>query len=241
MDEELERHQTYGHVTKPTLLRLIPVDKLAPSYDRIVILDNDVLVFSDLELELLVLGPRPVAAVIDMDLSDTGAIFRANVDPDFAARSPSYFNMGFMVYESRNWRPREFGDKYARALQDHDVECPYKINCTSPDQCAANVVFADNWLPLPISYNMQASAKYTGHWRDAVVRHYCGSRKFIPPSLFRNDDKDITILNDIRSQLRLSLLGRPLYYRAFYIMNTLRKYPRNGALRSFLQCATSRG
>src|SRR5208282_5363363 len=64
-DAALEQHQTHGHVTTPTLLKPSAVGKLVGEYDRIVYLDNDILVFDDLRIEDINFGPAPIAAVID--------------------------------------------------------------------------------------------------------------------------------------------------------------------------------
>jgi lipopolysaccharide biosynthesis glycosyltransferase len=235
-DEELERYQTRGHVTRPALLRLLAVERLIGSYDRIVYLDNDVLVLADLTIEALEFGSRPVAAVVDMDLTRTGAIMVGGGHSSTAGRPPQYFNSGFLICEAKNWRPRamEFRDRYVSALQQHDLRCPYKIACTSIDQCAANSIFSGEWLALPVSYNMQATAKFTPYWRTASVRHYCGLRKFFPASLFRNDGRDIALLNQIRRRLMLPRAGVPLCYELPFRFNFARKYLRNKELRRFI-------
>jgi lipopolysaccharide biosynthesis glycosyltransferase len=217
-DPALEQHETCLHVTKPSLLKLLAVERLVEDYDRVVFLDNDLLIFGDLRIDALQFGSRPIAAVTDLDLSQTGAL----------RNSPSqhsgggYFNSGFMVFSAENWRAGEFYAKYAAALDAHDENCPYKVSCTSIEQCALNIMFSGNWLSLPADYNMQAGAKFTPSWQTATVRHYCGARKFIPVSPFRNDGRDIRYVNDIRRRLGLSGSSSPWLYELLFQLNTLR-------------------
>jgi lipopolysaccharide biosynthesis glycosyltransferase len=205
-DLAMEQHKTWGHVTTPTLLKPAAVGALAGSYDRIVYLDNDIIVFEDMQIASIDFGQAPIAAVIDMDLSRTGAL-RDSVWAYEAGKTGSlggYFNAGVLIFESRNWRNSEFQQKYAAALDRHDIACSYKLDCTSIDQCALNSIFENNWARLPLSYNMQAGAKFTRAWQTAAVRHYCGWRKVVPISMFRNDSRDLRYLKKI-----LRAMGRP--------------------------------
>lgn len=241
-DAAAEQHQTHGHVTTPTLLKLRAVENLIADYDRIIFLDNDVLVFEDLKIESLEFGALPIAAVADMDLSDSGALrgFDWSSPPARIAGVATYFNAGFMVFESKNWRQAFLGD-YERELDHHDAGCSYKINCTSIDQCALNTVFSGRWLNLPASYNMQASAKFTHSWQTAAARHYCGPRKYVPLSLLRSDQRDVRYLNRINR-----LLGRPqsriaLVYEVFFRLNAMRNARNSRPMRRFLHALQQEG
>jgi lipopolysaccharide biosynthesis glycosyltransferase len=241
-DAAAEQHQTHGHVTTPTLLKLRAVEHLIADYDRVIFLDNDILVFEDLKIESLAFGTMPIAAVADMDLSDSGALrgFDWSSAPSRIAGIASYFNAGFMVFESNNWR-QDFLGAYERELDQHDIGCSYKVNCTSIDQCALNTVFSGNWLNLPASYNMQASAKFTRSWQTAAARHYCGPRKYVPLSLLRSDRRDVRYLNTING-----LLGRPrsrlaLVYEAFFRLNAMRNARNARPMRRFLRALQQDG
>jgi lipopolysaccharide biosynthesis glycosyltransferase len=234
-DPDLEQHETCLHVTKPSLLKLPAVERLVDDYDRVVFLDNDLLIFDDLRIDRLAFGAAPIAAVTDLDLSDTGWLrnsARAGTPAIDSGRG--YFNSGFMVFESRNWLHGEFYDRYAAALHAHDAKCPYKVACTSIEQCALNMVFEDNWLRLPVGYNMQASAKFTAAWQTAPVRHYCGSRKFIPVSLFRNDGRDVGYINEIRRRLGLKGSSSQLLHQMLFNLNVVRHAKGSSELQSFL-------
>jgi lipopolysaccharide biosynthesis glycosyltransferase len=236
-DTAVEKHQTHGHVTTPTLLKPLAVAKLVSNYDRIVYLDNDMLVFDDLEIEAISFGRTPIAAVIDMDVSDTGWLrhstgYRAAVGGNLRG---GYFNAGFMVFEAKNFDQEEINEKYADALDHHDIACPYKIDCTSVDQCALNIIFENNWTRLPASYNMQAGAKFTSDWKTAIVRHYCGARKFLPVSLFRNDGRDVHYLNRIRHAVGQPAIKYPFLFELAFQVNAVRKYRGDALIRQFLR------
>ncbi len=227
-DPALEQHETCLHVTKPSLLKLLAVERLIDDYDRVVFLDNDLLIFDDLRIAELEFGSVPIAAVTDLDLTDAGWLRNS----DDTGRG--YFNSGYMVFESRNWRRGEFYAAYAAALDAHDQACPYKVSCTSIEQCALNVVFDRNWLRLPFEYNMQAGAKFTSPWQTAPVRHYCGSRKFVPVSPFRNDGRDVRYVNKIRHVLRLAGSSSPALHEMLFRINALRNYKGAAQVQAFL-------
>ena len=242
-DDALEQHQTFGHVTKPALLKLLAIERLVGTYDRIAYLDNDILVFGDLRIGSIAFGSSPIAAVLDIDLSETGwlrAWAPAEQHREIASAG-SYFNSGFMVFESRNWHRDDFYGKYVAALDRHVDRCDYKLKCTSLDQCALNRAFEGCWVNLPLSYNMQAGGKFTTSWRSSVVRHYCGRRKFIPVSPFRSDSRDVRHLNEIRHRLGHRRMRLPLLYEALFRLNALRNYPRGSDVRRFLAAARRRG
>ena len=95
----MEQHQTCAHVTTPSLLKISAIERLVGRYDRIVYLDNDILVFDDLRIQDIEMGTAPIAAVIDMDLSDTGALRGSKWSSGGAQGEDigSYFNVGFMI------------------------------------------------------------------------------------------------------------------------------------------------
>jgi len=234
-DAVAEQHETHGHVTTPTLLKLRAVENLVSDYDRVVFLDNDMLVFKDLEIDKLNFGAYPIAAVADMDLADTGVLRHSDWqnDPEQAADIGSYFNAGLLVFESSNWN-NDFLACYEAALDRHDHGCSYKIDCTSIDQCALNLVFEDNWLRLSTTYNMQASSKFTESWKTASVRHYCGPRKYVPLSFFRSDRRDVKYLNAIHRLLGRRTSKLAILYELFHALNCIRNQRSSVAIRNLL-------
>jgi lipopolysaccharide biosynthesis glycosyltransferase len=234
-DPTVEHHPIPGRVTTPTLLKLAAVSTLVDRYDRIVYLDNDVLVFDELKIASINFGLAPIAAVVDMDLSSSGSLRHSTWA---TGRSGSdeigdYFNAGMIVFATRNWRPA-YLETYAAALEEHSEGCRYKLDCTSIDQCAMNVTFANLWIRLSAKHNMQAGTKFTKSWKTAAVRHYCGGRKFTPISPFRNDRRDVVHLNRIRKLLGFRKTRFPIAYEIMFRLNVARQYRDAADMRRFL-------
>lgn len=240
-DATLERIPTTGHVSSAALLRIAAVGEVATTADRVVYLDTDTLVFEDLEIEQLDLEGRSIGAVLDMDLSATGA-FRDEARQGFRdpAMRSRFFNSGMMVFESQRWRHEAFLERFAQALAEQEHGCRYKLDCPPNDQCASNILFADDWTPLPFTYNFQASGKFTPGWQTAKVRHYCGPAKFIPVAMRRNDARDLAVIGDIGRRL-----GRPVpslvsLHTVAFRLNALRNRRYARQMRRFIQFADPR-
>lgn len=114
-DRAVEQHHTCGHVTTPSLLKISAIEELVEQYDRIAYFDNDVLVFGNLAIEDVDLGAAPVGAVVDMDLSETGALrgSKWSKSRKTSTTPTSYFNVGFMVVDCKNWRGNNYRAQYA--------------------------------------------------------------------------------------------------------------------------------
>lgn len=242
-DEAVEHHKTHGHVTTPTLLKLSAIDCLIEGYDRVAYLDNDVLVFERLPIETINFGSAPLAAVVDMDVSDLGVHRDLHSDQPVSAGSicQGYFNAGVLIFECEKLADGYYTQRYRAALEEHRRKCTFKLNCTSIDQCALNIAFDERWISLPLSYNMQAGAKYTEAWRSALVRHYCGTRKFMPVSWFRNDARDVLLLNRVRRLLGRPAVGMPTLHELLFRLNIARKYRDDLTMRRFLRAVEASG
>jgi lipopolysaccharide biosynthesis glycosyltransferase len=234
-DPNVEHHPVLGRVTTPTLLKLAAVNTLVNRYDRIVYLDNDVLVFDELKIAGIHFGLAPIAAVVDMDLSASGSLRHSTWATGRRGTDEigNYFNAGMMVFATPNWRPA-YLEIYAAALEEHAKSCRYKLDCTSVDQCAVNMTFANLWVKLPARHNMQAGTKFTKSWKTAAVRHYCGGRKFTPIAPFRNDRRDVLHLNRIRKLLGFRKTRFPMAYEIMFRMNVARQYRDASNMRRFL-------
>jgi hypothetical protein len=92
---------------------------------------------------------------------------------------------------------------YDYHLKAHAISCDYKLNCVTTDQCVFNRVFEYTWKRLPLSFNLQGCALFTEHWEHAPVRHYVGPRKFLPVRRWRTDNRDLSLLTEIRASLQL--------------------------------------
>jgi lipopolysaccharide biosynthesis glycosyltransferase len=191
---------TRGQITKTHFLKMEAVDRIAQAYDRILYVDHDILFFDEIFLEKINLEGLPVGAVYD--IAETGCL----TDPDFIKncrqkhRSPHYFNSGFMLFDASKWND-EFKSKFLQFSIEHKSNCDYKKGCHLNDQCSFNRLFENNWRRLPLNFNVQGCAKFTGRWDRAPVRHYQGPSKFIPVRPWRNDARDMRLIRGIRLAL----------------------------------------
>jgi hypothetical protein len=191
---------TQSQLSKTHFLKMEAVDKIVKAFDRILYVDYDILFFEELFLEKVNLEGLPVAAVYD--IAETGCL----TNPDFIKncrqnnRSPHYFNSGFMLFDSSKWN-QELKGKFLQLSLEHKIKCDYKKDCHLNDQCSFNRLFENNWKRLPLNFNVQGCAKFTGRWGRAPVRHYQGPRKFIPVRPWRNDARDMRFIKRIREAL----------------------------------------
>lgn len=228
----VEHHRTYGHVTAASLLRLAAIRRLAGAHDRVVCLDTDILAFGDPAFGELDLAGRPLGAVVDMDIAPTG-VYR---DWTGAAAAPGdrYFNSGVLVFDTTDWRADEQEAEYARLLAEHEAGCSLKVDCTSPEQCALNHMFRGRWTPLPLDLNMQASARTHPAWRNARLRHYCGTSKFLPLKPWRSDAREWTLVRRIAGLLGDASVPRPWWQPLALEANRLRQAGYAARMRRFL-------
>jgi lipopolysaccharide biosynthesis glycosyltransferase len=237
-DDTFSHIRTFGHISSACFLRIAAVSEVVASADRVIYMDTDTLVFEDLAIEQLDLQGRSIAAVLDMDLSDAGPfpdfVRRGALDPSIRSR---YFNSGMMVIDPKRWQREAFLHRFAEALVDQESGCRYKPNCPPNDQCACNTLFADDWTPLPFTYNFQASGKFTEGWQTAKVRHYCGGAKFLPVTLRRNDRRDLALIGEISRRLGQRGPRLPALYELAFRMNVLRNRSYAEQMRRFIQFA----
>jgi lipopolysaccharide biosynthesis glycosyltransferase len=199
-DPHLEKINGNGHITRTTHLKLKPVEMISHACDRALYVDHDVLFFEPIFLEKIDLEGLPIGAVYDIAVSGgiTDADFVENCQKNH--RSPHYFNAGLMLFDCSKWNRTSRG-KYMQLLGEHQVNCDYMKKCLQNDQCIVNRLFENNWRRLPLTFNMQACAKFTDKWAHASVRHYQGVSKFLPIRPWRNDGRDNRLIRRIRKAL----------------------------------------
>jgi Glycosyl transferase family 8 len=123
-------------------------------------------------------------------------------------RSPHYFNFGVIAVNFANWNPH-YVHRYREAVKSHALNCDYKTDCGTNDQCAWNMTFERSWRRLPLTMNFQATAIFSERWSSSTVRHYVGRSKYIPFKPWRNDVKDTTLINEARDILGVGPVGLP--------------------------------
>lgn len=151
--------------------RLVIDRLIAPDIARVLYLDCDMLVRAPIEhlLEMDMQG-FPIAAVRDTigafitggrDLANNRRIF------DIA---DLYFNAGLVLIDIAKWRETHLLDRLEALLADGTMAKVYY------DQDFLNLVFVNNWLRLPPSWNL-IDARPAHEGLDPSLVHYTGKAK----------------------------------------------------------------
>jgi len=137
--------QLAAHLTPVTYYRLL-LPRLLPERDeRVIYLDCDVLVNTDLgELWAHELGDRSLAGVPDPKFQEWT---RLGIDP-----SDGYFNAGVLLLDLASIRRERLFEAALRFSQEHPEALTWS------DQCALNRVFTKRWSPLDKRWNYQHAA-----------------------------------------------------------------------------------
>lgn len=134
----------HGHLSVATYLRLFMTEFLPQTLDRVLYLDSDVMVLSDL---------RPL-----WDTELHGAYVGAALEPfDPVQRLPLgfsaddfYFNAGVMLVNLRRWRDENLLPVFLEFAERN------RSKLYSPDQDILNSVFRGNVLDIGVKWNWQA-------------------------------------------------------------------------------------
>lgn len=168
-------------LTRSTYYRLYLTEILPDTIDKILYIDCDCIIrHSLIHLWKTELTGYAVAAVIEATEGDIKRYNRLKYSPFFG-----YFNAGVLLINLDFWRHNkvinlfsECADKYGERIQ-------------AEDQDILNVVFANNFIRLPVKYNLQPMFLYQelecDYWkyekeiedakRDPVIIHFLGRVK----------------------------------------------------------------
>lgn len=150
-DADVPEFVDHSHFNRTTLFRFQLETLAPPDCRRLIYLDTDVIVLSDVrELWAIDLGDAAVGAVID----GGAAVDRVVVPADFAARwrlpAPySYFNAGVLLIDLRRVRAGELFSAAAQFFAKNRRSLPFN------DQDALNWKFWGRWKSLPPTWNAQ--------------------------------------------------------------------------------------
>lgn len=181
-----------GHVPAATLLRLLVIEQLSESYDRVLYLDGDV--YQDW-------GALADIAAIDLQGSAVGAVRNRShwfTDPEHryntryakalsAEIGDRYFNAGVLLVEAKPYLARDISGRAAAFLGSHPQLCRFG------DQSALNAVLAGDWAKLSPGWNWQMSKTAYGLTGGRCPRliHFTGPIKpwsdryrLYPPEIF---------------------------------------------------------
>lgn len=162
---------TEGHITKAAYLRLNIANVLPLNVNKVIYLDDDLLVLQDIEeLWNVDLQGKPVAAVPDLALMCSKRMMEQKRQTLGLCNDDLYFNSGVMVIDVQQWRDLNYSEKVVAAARDN--------NFRHQDQDALNLVFKNNWLPLDFKWNvippiwaMQLKIYFSEFRSEAVIAH----------------------------------------------------------------------
>ncbi|RWE27266.1 hypothetical protein EN817_26290 [Mesorhizobium sp. M3A.F.Ca.ET.174.01.1.1] len=214
-----------GHITPTAYAKSDAIALVSNEHDVVCYLDNDTLAVQPLDLEVAAPKAQPLAAAPDLSIS-TGSdnpTFFANCDKHGLQRR--YFNSGLLIINASRWRASGIPERYEAAVRAHAEFCPYwDGSCTDLDQCAFNIAAGGSWETLPVEFNVQKSAFQTPYWDRALIRHYTGSKKFLPARAHRADGKERSVLRRIAHECQDLGLEIPAGYLGLaYWANRLRR------------------
>lgn len=136
-----DKFPTVGYVSRATYYRLIISDLVNPSVEKVLYLDSDLIVRTDLrELWETDLGGSYIAAVQDVDgdrKKDLGI-----------PTSAKYFNAGVMLLNLVKWREYRLSQQILTYISKH-------LSTGTDDQDSSNALLYDHWLELHPKWNVQ--------------------------------------------------------------------------------------
>ncbi len=166
---ETDRFDTWmhgGHISAAAYLRLELGDHLPDDVDRVIYLDTDVWCRSSLhQLFEIDLEGHSIGAVRDTSTpvmsAERGVVRYEQLG--LSADAP-YFNSGVMLIDLEGWRsadPVAFGMGYVAA--NGDVQ-------QALDQEILNVLFADDWVEIPLRWNVSPRLLRVTSWPEGIAR-----------------------------------------------------------------------
>lgn len=136
-----------GQLSRAAYLRLMMTEMLPATVEKVIYLDCDLLVLTDIEkLWNFDMQGNPLAAVPDYGIMASAKNWRHKQKSLGLKKDDLYFNSGVLIVDVAQWRSK----KYGAVVIDKARENNYQHH----DQDALNKVFYRNWLPLPIRWNV---------------------------------------------------------------------------------------
>lgn len=138
---------TSGHISKAAYFRLDIANILPMDVDKVIYMDVDLLVLQDIaELWKCDLQGKPLAAVPDYGIMASKRLMKQKHQVLGISMDSLYFNSGVVIMDLKKWREHNYAEQVIKLAAEGDL--PHH------DQDALNKVFVDNWMPLPLKWNV---------------------------------------------------------------------------------------
>lgn len=140
-----------SYVSQVTYFRIFLTEILEISVKKVIYLDCDIIVKGDItKLWEFDVSQYPLAAVEDVGMENTGdfgAVVKRNIG---MPRRIKYFNAGVLIINLEKWRTENITKKLRDYLHAN------KEKLVFADQDGLNAIFMEQWLPLPMAWNLQS-------------------------------------------------------------------------------------
>lgn len=144
---KISKYYVSGQLSRTAYARLEMAKWLPADIDKVIYLDCDLIVFSDIvELWDYDLEDKPLGAVPDYGIMTSHKDFVIKQKTLAMQVNDSYFNSGVLVLSLAKWRKNNYTEK----LQELVVTNNYQHH----DQDALNKLFYNNWQSLPLRWNI---------------------------------------------------------------------------------------
>ncbi|MDJ1482396.1 glycosyltransferase family 8 protein [Cytophagaceae bacterium YF14B1] len=143
--DQVRHFQTVHHITTATYYRLLIPDLVDLTLKRILYLDVDIIVKQDIfSLWSIPLDTNVITAVTEHGFNRHSEL-RLNKDA-------KYFNAGVLLINLEKWREKEITKKILAFLEKEHQ------NLTMLEQDALNIILADDWKEISLSWNLTTNA-----------------------------------------------------------------------------------
>lgn len=184
-NDQLKRFYVSAQLSRTAYFRLELPNLLPPEVDKVIYMDCDLLVLDDItKLWNVDMQGKPLAAAADFGIMASARSREEKERYIGLAKGRSYFNSGVLLLDVRLWRSAGYTEKVERLAAEH--EYPHH------DQDALNQLFMNNWVELPLRWNIIPPVYYLflkilldrgmrsraiAARRDMAVIHYAGGYK----------------------------------------------------------------
>ena len=142
-----EKLYTSGHISKAAYFRLDMANVLPGDVQKVIYIDVDLLVLRDIaELWNIDMQGKPIAAVPDYGIMSSKRLMKQKYTVIGLPTDKNYFNSGVVIMDLSQWREHDYSSKV--------INLAATGNFPHHDQDALNKLFMDNWLELPLSWNV---------------------------------------------------------------------------------------
>lgn len=157
--------KNWNHVSISTYAKILIPQLLPDLYTKCIYMDIDVYPLRNIDALINFPLHSPVA----------GTQFANGENRDlFGTDDATYFSTGLMILDLIKWRSNDFTVKLMSLLESN----PLLLRL---DSDLINLMFKENWQPLPLSFNYMAELALNGYLGgnqiDPMIIHFVGSRK----------------------------------------------------------------